>query len=89
MANRDITYCNGKGCGLRELCRRYVDGQRIIVKAAIKREESQTRLSYPEREQARRDNGNANRDENQHWWMDHCDEEQRDGFMELTNNRKE
>lgn len=63
MANRDITYCNGKGCGLRERCRRYVDGQRIIA--------------------------NANRDENQYWWMDHCDEEHRDGFMELTNDRKE
>lgn len=58
MANRDITYCNGKGCGLRERCRRYVDGQRIIL--------------------------NANRDENQHWWMDHCDEEHREGYVELT-----
>ena len=25
----DVTYCNGKNCGIKELCRRYVDGQRI------------------------------------------------------------
>ena len=49
MTNRDITYCNGKCCGLRSRCRRYVDGQRIIAKAAIKQEESQTRLSSPGR----------------------------------------
>jgi len=63
MANRDITYCNGKGCGLRERCRRYIDGQRIIA--------------------------NVERDEGQYYFWDHCDEEHRDGFMELTNNRKE
>lgn len=89
MTNRDITYCNGKCCGLRSRCRRYVDGQRIIAKAAIKQEESQTRLSSPGREQARRGDGNANRDEGQYyWWMDHCDEEHRDGFMELTNEKE-
>ena len=27
--NTDITYCDGKGCGLREQCRRYVNGQQI------------------------------------------------------------
>ena len=31
MANRDVTYCNGRGCALRGQCRRYVDGQRIIA----------------------------------------------------------
>lgn len=30
MANTDINYCNGKGCVLRDTCRRYVEGQRII-----------------------------------------------------------
>lgn len=29
--NTDITYCNGKGCGLREQFRRYQDGQRIMA----------------------------------------------------------
>ena len=31
MANKDVTYCNGRGCALRGQCRRYVDGQRIIA----------------------------------------------------------
>lgn len=31
MANKDITYCNGKGCVLRNQCRRYQDGQRIMA----------------------------------------------------------
>jgi hypothetical protein len=31
MANTDIAYCNGKGCILRSQCRRYLNGQRIIV----------------------------------------------------------
>ena len=31
MANMDFTNCNGKGCVLRETCRRYVDGQTIRV----------------------------------------------------------
>lgn len=39
MMNRDITYSNGKGCGLRERCRRYIDGQRII--ANVERDEGQ------------------------------------------------
>jgi len=56
MANRDITYCNGKGCGLRERCRRYVDGQRIMT----------------------------SQQEGQYYWMDNCDEEHRDGYVELT-----
>lgn len=30
MANKDIAYCNGKGCILKSQCRRYQDGQRII-----------------------------------------------------------
>ena len=55
MANRDVTYCNGKGCVLRGQCRRFVDGQRIIV--------------------------NAERDENQYWWMESCNEETREGFV--------
>ena len=25
----DVTYCNGKNCGIKEYCRRYVDGERI------------------------------------------------------------
>lgn len=29
MSNKDITYCNGDGCLLRNMCRRYVEGQRI------------------------------------------------------------
>ena len=29
MANTDMTYCDGKGCVLREQCSRYIDGQRI------------------------------------------------------------
>lgn len=29
MANTDITYCDGKGCALRDQCRRYEQGQRI------------------------------------------------------------
>ena len=33
MANRDVTYCNGRGCALRGQCRRYVDGQRIMINA--------------------------------------------------------
>ncbi len=61
MANRDITYCNGKGCGLRERCRRYVDGQRIMT----------------------------SRQEGQYYWMDHCDEEHREGYVELTDKGKE
>ena len=35
--NRDITYCNGKNCLLKDRCRRYTDGQ-IILNS---REESQ------------------------------------------------
>ena len=33
MANRDVTYCNGRGSALRGQCRRYVDGQRIMINA--------------------------------------------------------
>ena len=33
MANKDVTYCNGRGCALRGQCRRYVDGQRIMINA--------------------------------------------------------
>lgn len=29
--NLDMTYCNGKGCLLKDTCRRYVDGQHIIL----------------------------------------------------------
>lgn len=29
MANIFITYCDGRGCALRERCRRFVDGKRI------------------------------------------------------------
>ena len=35
--NRDITYCNGKNCLLKDRCRRYTDGQSILNS----REESQ------------------------------------------------
>ena len=28
--NLDITYCHGKGCLLRDSCRRYTGGQHII-----------------------------------------------------------
>ena len=58
MDNADLTYCDGKGCGLREQCLRYVDGQRIK-------------------------NG---REEGQYYWMDYCDVETRNGF--LNNNFK-
>lgn len=27
--NKDISYCNGDGCLLRNQCKRYVEGQRI------------------------------------------------------------
>lgn len=53
MANKDFTYCNGKWCGLRSQCRRYLDGQRII----------------------------ASNDDEQYYWMDHCDPEIRDGYI--------
>ena len=56
MANTDITYCNGKGCFLQSQCRRFQDGQRIIV--------------------------NHNGDTNQHWWMDNCDPETREGYLQ-------
>lgn len=29
MANRDVTYCKGKGCLLAEMCQHYLDGQQI------------------------------------------------------------
>ena len=29
MTNKCIAYCNGKGCGLRNHCRRYQEGQRV------------------------------------------------------------
>ena len=58
MANRDVTYCNGKDCALREQCRRYVDGQRIMA--------------------------NAERDEGQYYWMDHCNVEIREGYVQTT-----
>ena len=53
--NTDITYCNGKGCGISGQCRRYVDGQRI----------------------------KNSREEGQYYWMDHCDIETRDGFLNI------
>ena len=31
MMNRDVTYCNGKGCSLTNKCKRYLEGQRIIA----------------------------------------------------------
>ena len=52
----NITYCNGKGCVLRNQCRRYLDGQRIIA--------------------------NHNGDTNQYWWMDNCNVENRDGYIQ-------
>lgn len=59
MANRDITYCNGKGCMLKNQCKRYQDGQCIIA--------------------------NHNGDTNQYWWMDNCNEENRDGYISTEN----
>lgn len=59
MVNRDITYCNGKGCMLRNHCQRYQDGQRIIA--------------------------NHNGDTNQYYWMDNCNEENRDGYISTEN----
>lgn len=56
MANTYITYCNGKGCVLRIHCKRYQDGQRIIV--------------------------NHNGDTNQYLWMDNCDPETREGYLQ-------
>ena len=56
MANTDVTYCNGKGCILRNKCRRFQDGQRIIA--------------------------NHNSDTNQHRWMDNCDPETREGYLQ-------
>jgi hypothetical protein len=31
MNASDIIYCNGSGCGLRWRCRRYLEGQRIVM----------------------------------------------------------
>lgn len=31
MIHGDMTYCNGKGCLLRHACRRYLEGQRIML----------------------------------------------------------
>jgi len=31
MMNRDVTYCKGKGCLLAEMCKRYLEGQRIAA----------------------------------------------------------
>lgn len=30
MANKDFTYCQGKGCALQSQCKRYLVGQRIV-----------------------------------------------------------
>lgn len=37
--NRDITYCNGKNCGLKNGCRRFTDGQ--IILSRIHRQDEQ------------------------------------------------
>jgi len=55
MENKDFTYCNGKGCALKDQCRRYQEGQRIIA--------------------------NVNGDTHQYWWMDNCNEENREGYI--------
>ena len=49
--NRDVTYCRGKKCNLRQHCVRFKDGERIM------------------------------NDDGSYWWMDHCDEETRDGYI--------
>lgn len=50
-----MTYCNGKGCLLSKTCRRYTEGQRVIV--------------------------NAERDTDQHRFIDHCDPETRELYI--------
>ena len=51
----NITYCNGKGCVLRNQCKRYQDGQRIIA--------------------------NINGDTDQYAWMDNCNPENREMYI--------
>lgn len=35
MANLDITYCKGKKCGIRDSCKRYLEGRSIAEALAV------------------------------------------------------
>lgn len=49
--NKDFTYCNGKGCALKEHCVRHLSGLRVP------------------------------KDVSGYWWMECCDEETRNGYI--------